>query len=79
MNVREHATDHRGLPLAPGLSVRVLAEAGQPAAQVVRIVGDYDAVTVVLEGRTGRMERMYPCADVELVVSSAEQKRRSVA
>jgi hypothetical protein len=60
--------DHHGLPLAPGLRVRVLAEPGQPEASVVRVVDHYGVVTVALEGRTGQVERMYRADQVAVVV-----------
>ena len=54
MNTRDQATDRHGLPLAPGL--------------VVRVLGDYGVVTVLVEDRNGRTERMYPTDGVELLV-----------
>jgi len=81
MKPREQATDCNGIPLASGLRVRLLGEVGQPEAQIVRIVGDYDMVTVMLESRTGRMERMYPCSEISVVTPAHadQQVRRSVA
>lgn len=81
MKTRDQATDHRGLPLAAGLPVRWLDGAGQPEARIVRMVGDYDLVTVVMEDKAGKVERMVPCAEIELVVPARAiaQSRRSVA
>ncbi len=81
MKTRDQATDHRGLPLAPGLPVRWLDGTGEPEARIVRMVGDYDLVTIVMEDKSGRVERMVPCAEIELVVPArvTVQSRRSVA
>lgn len=81
MQTRDQATDRRGLPLAPGLSVRWLDGAGQPEARIVRVVGDYDLVTVVMDDGAGRAERMVPCAEIELLVPArvTVQTRRNVA
>ncbi len=81
MKTRDQATDHHGLPLAPGLSVRWLDGAGQPEARIVRVVGDYDLVTVVMEDGAGRVERMVPCVEIELLIPTrvTSQTRRSAA
>jgi len=42
MKTREQAVDCQGLPLAPGLLVRLLGEAAQPEARIVRVIGDYE-------------------------------------
>ncbi len=63
--------DHHGVPLAPGLRVRVLAEPGEPEASVVRVVERYRVVTVALDGRAGREERMYRADQVAVVVPAA--------
>ena len=64
MMVREQATDRSGRPLAPGTRVRVVGEDGQPEGTVVRVLADYDVVTVLIE-KGAKTERMYPTADVE--------------
>lgn len=70
MKTRDQATDRHGLPLAPGLVVRVVDVAWQLEATIVRVLGDYDAVTVLVEDRTGRAERMYPADGIEVLVPS---------
>jgi len=75
MRTREQATDRHGLPLAPGLLVRCLDGAGQREARIVRVIGDYDLVTVVFEDRAGRAERMIPCAQLELLSPAREAVR----
>jgi hypothetical protein len=67
MKTREQAVDCQGLPLAPGLLVRLLGEAAQPEARIVRVIGDYNVVTVMIEDRTGKVERMYACAEIEVL------------
>lgn len=62
--VREQAADRRGRPLAPGTRVRVVGEDGQPEGAIVRVMADYDVVTVLIE-KGAKAERMYPVADVE--------------
>ncbi len=81
MKTREQATDRHGLPLAPGLIVRVLSETGEPEARVVRVLGDYDAVTALIDAKAGRAERMVPCAEIEVLTPARTipQSRRSVA
>ncbi len=81
MKVRDQTTDSHGLPLAPGLRVRVLSEEDQLEGRIVRVVGDYDVVTVMIEEKIGRVERMYPCSEIEVVVpaQASRQIRRSVA
>jgi hypothetical protein len=67
MKTREQAVDCQGLPLAPGLLVRLLGEAAQHEARIVRVIGDYNVVTVMIEDRTGKVERMYACAEIEVL------------
>ncbi len=64
MITRERATDRHGQPLAPGTRVRVVAEQGQPEGTVVRVLGDYGTVSVLLE-KPVKAERMYPVTEVE--------------
>lgn len=66
MKQREQATDRNGRPLAPGMKVRVVGENGQPEGTLVRLVGDYDAVTVLIDQK-GKTERMYESSEVEAV------------
>lgn len=66
MKQREQATDRNGRPLVPGMKVRVVGENGQPEGTVVRLVGDYDAVTVLIDQK-GKTERMYVSSEVEAV------------
>lgn len=68
MKTRDQATDRYGLPLVPGLVVRVLDAARQLEATIVRVLGDYGVVTVLVEDRNGRAERMYPADGVEVLV-----------
>lgn len=68
MKMRDQAIDRNGLPLAPGLRVQVFDAARQLEATVVRVLGDYGVVTVLVEDRQGRAERMYPTDGIELVV-----------
>jgi len=64
MKLREQGTDKNGRPLAPGTPVRVLVENGQPEGKVVRLVSDYDVVTVLIDQK-GKTERMYRTIEVE--------------
>jgi len=64
MKLREQVTDRNGRPLAPGTKVRVLGENGQPEGTIVRLVGDYDVVTVLIDQK-GKTERMYRTLEVE--------------
>jgi hypothetical protein len=66
MKQRERATDRNGRPIAPGMKVRVLGEDGQPEGTVVRLLGDYDTVTVLIDQK-GKTERLYESAEVEVV------------
>ena len=67
--------------MAPGLLVRLLGEAAQPEAHIVRIIGDYDVVTVMIEDRTGKAERMYACSEIEVLAPArvSPQVGRNVA
>lgn len=64
MRVREQATDRSGRPLAVGTRVRVVGEEGRPEGTVVRVLADYDVVTVLIE-KGAKTERMYSTAAVE--------------
>ncbi len=66
MKAREQAADKNGRPLAPGTRVRVLVEDGQPEGTIVRLIGDYDVITVLVEQK-GKVERMYQGSEVEAV------------
>lgn len=76
MKIRDQATDRHGLPLAPGLVVRVLDTARQLEATIVRVLGDYGVVTVLVEDRSGRAERMYPVDGIEVMVPAAPARSR---
>lgn len=65
MTGRKQATDRRGRPLIPGTRVQVVAEAGGPEGTVVRVLDDYEVVTVLIEEKGGKVERMYPGEGVE--------------
>lgn len=69
MKPREQVTDRNGRPLAPGTKVRVVGDDGQPEGTIVRLVGDYDAVTVLIDQK-GKTERMYRTTEVEAVDGS---------
>lgn len=64
MKTREQGTDRHGRPLSPGMKVRVVGEDGQPEGTIVRLVGDYDVVTVLIDQK-GKAERMYQSSEVE--------------
>lgn len=64
MVVRERVTDRSGRPLKAGTRVRVVGEQGQPEGTVVRVLGDYGMVSVLLE-KPAKAERMFPIAEVE--------------
>ncbi len=64
MAVRERVTDRSGRPLKAGTRIRVLGEQGQPDGTVVRVLGDYGTVCVLLE-KPAKAERMYPNSEVE--------------
>lgn len=63
---RERATDRKGRPLTPGARVRVVGEEGTPEGSVVRVLGDYDVATVLIEQK-GKVERMYLTAEMEVL------------
>jgi hypothetical protein len=65
MRIRERAPDRLGRPLTAGARVKVLGEEGQPEGTVVRVLGDYGAVTVLLEKPT-KAERMYRLDEVKV-------------
>ncbi len=65
MNDREKTSDRHGRPLVPGSRVRLLAENGQPEATVLRVLDDYGVVTVLIEQKTSKVERMHRTVDVE--------------
>lgn len=64
MAVRERVPDRSGRPLNAGTRVRVVGEQGQPEGTVVRVLGDYGMVSVLLE-KPAKAERMYPITEVE--------------
>jgi hypothetical protein len=66
IDTREQATDRHGRPIKPGERVKVVGEQGQPEGTIVRIVPEYQVATVLLEQK-GKVERMYPAADLEAV------------
>lgn len=66
MVVRERAIDRDGRLLTAGARVRVIAEQGQPEGTVVRVLGDYGVVSVLVEKPT-KAERLYPINQVEAV------------
>jgi hypothetical protein len=47
----------------------------------VRVIGDYNVVTVMIEDRTGKVERMYACAEIEVLAPArvSPQVGRNVA
>jgi hypothetical protein len=66
IDTREQAADRHGRPIKPGERVKVVGEQGQPEGTIVRIVPEYQVATVLLEQK-GKVERMYPAADLEAV------------
>lgn len=67
MTEREQARDRTGRPLASGMKVRVIGEDGQPEGTVVRVLGDYDQATVLIEQKNQKAERLYPGRDLEVL------------
>lgn len=67
MTVRQQAADRNGRTLAPGMKVRVIGEGGQPEGTVVRVLGDYDQATVLIEQKNQKAERLYPGRDLEVL------------
>jgi len=61
---RERLLDRNGRPLVPGAKVKVIGESGEPEGTVVRVLGDYAVLTVVIPEGRGQVERMYRVADV---------------
>lgn len=45
----------------------MLGEVAQPEACIGRVIGDYGVVTVMIEDRTGKAERMYACSEIEVL------------
>jgi len=66
IDTRDQATDRNGHPIKPGDRVKIVGEQGQPEGAVVRVVPEYQVATVLLEQK-GKVERMYPTADIEAV------------
>jgi hypothetical protein len=66
MSVRVRTPDRSGKPLELGTKVRVVGEQGRLEGTVVRVLGDYGVVTVLVEKPT-KAERMFRVADVEAV------------
>lgn len=79
MDQRHKATDRYGIPLAPGIRVRILDDDVQFEGTIVRVIGDYDRVTVLVEQRSGKAERMYPCADLEVLTGVRQAQTSSAA
>ncbi|MGH2348212.1 MAG: hypothetical protein ACRDFT_01955 [bacterium] len=69
IDTRQQATDRNGRPIKPGDRVKVVGEQGQPEGTIVRVVPDYQVATVLLEQK-GRVERMYPTADLDAVTGT---------
>lgn len=67
MAEREQARDRTGRPLAPGMKVRVIGEDGQPEGTIIRVLGDYDQATVLIEQKNQKAERLYPGRDLEVL------------
>ncbi len=65
MGAREHTKDRLGHPVLPGTRVRLLVEDGQPEGTVLRVLDDYGLVTVVIEQKTSKVERVYRTAEIE--------------
>lgn len=63
---RQQTMDRQGRPIIPGLKVKVLGESGTPEGTVVRVLDDYDVLTVVIPEGRGQVERMYRTGDVEV-------------
>ncbi len=59
----------------------MLGEVAQPEARIVRVIGDYGVVTVMIEGRSGKVERMYACSEIEVLAPArvSPQVGRNVA
>ncbi len=64
VDVSEQAADRNGRPIKAGDKVKVIGEQGQPDGTIVRVVPEYQVVTVLLEQK-GKVERMYPAKDIE--------------
>ncbi len=75
MTVRERTTDRQGRSLTPGSRVRLVVEDGQLEATVLRVLDDYGVVTVVIEQKTSKVERMYRAVDIELLEPPLGQGR----
>lgn len=67
MGAREHTKDRLGHLVMLGSRVRLLAEDGQPEGTVLRVLDDYGLVTVVIEQKTSKVERVYRTAEIEAV------------
>ena len=58
--------DRRGQALAPGQRVRVLWDPPLEG-EVRRVVPRYNVLTVIVDAKAGKTERMVPAAEVELL------------
>lgn len=54
--------DQRGRPILPGVRVKCEGEEGT----VRRVEPEYGVLTIIVEGRAGKSERMVRAADVEV-------------
>lgn len=64
---REHIKDQHERLIGPGTRVRVLVEEGHPEGTVIRVLDDYEVVTVMLEQKNAKTERMYRVSEIEAV------------
>lgn len=67
MSVRDRATDRNGSVLTAGTKVKVSGEEGQVEGTIVRVLGDYGVVTVLVPEGRAQAERMYRTSEVEAV------------
>lgn len=65
--------DSNGRPITPGTRVRTGGEEGV----VGRVEPGYGVLTIVVEGRTGKSEKMVRASTVEVIVEPASKARGS--
>lgn len=64
---RRQTKDRKGKPLAPGTKVKVIAGDAKTEGTVVRVLDDYDVLTVLVPEGRGQAERMFRTNEVEAV------------
>lgn len=65
--VRQQTKDRSERPLTPGTKVRIVSGDGKVEGTVVRVLDDYDVLTVLVPEGRAQAERMFRIHEVEAV------------